>query len=403
MKTIDSEYSFLRREVLSKLEPGIEMSADAIYEVIDSVMERRAGEQYMTLSEKLRLREQLFNSFRKLDILQELLDDPKITEIMINGPSDVFIEKNGRIIRWGGRFESSEKLENIIQQIVSRINRRVNTSSPIVDARLPDGSRVHVVLPPVALNGPVMTIRKFPEPITMEKLISFGSISREAADFLSVLIRARYNIFVSGGTSSGKTTLLNALSNYIPSDERIITIEDSAELQITHIPNIVRMETRDANTEGKGRIDMSMLIKASLRMRPDRIIVGEVRDRSAADMLAAFDTGHDGSLSTGHANSARDMLTRLESMVLMGVDMPLEAVRQQIASAVDILVHLERMPDKSRKVTEISEVCGYGEGRIVLRELYRYEGAENALVKKGELENRRKLQKSGLQIVHTES
>lgn len=403
MKTIDSEYSFLRREVLSKLEPGIEMSADAIYEVIDSVMERRAGEQYMTLSEKLRLREQLFNSFRKLDILQELLDDPKITEIMINGPSDVFIEKNGRIIRWGGRFESSEKLENIIQQIVSRINRRVNTSSPIVDARLPDGSRVHVVLPPVALNGPVMTIRKFPEPITMEKLISFGSISREAADFLSVLIRARYNIFVSGGTSSGKTTLLNALSNYIPSDERIITIEDSAELQITHIPNIVRMETRDANTEGKGRIDMSMLIKASLRMRPDRIIVGEVRDRSAADMLAAFDTGHDGSLSTGHANSARDMLTRLESMVLMGVDMPLEAVRQQIASAVDILVHLERMPDKSRKVTEISEVCGYGEGRIALRELYRYEGAENALVKKGELENRRKLQKSGLQIVHTES
>lgn len=399
MKTVDSEYLFLRREVLGRLEPGAEMTADDIYAVIDSVMEKRAKEHYMTLSEKLHLREQLFNSFRKLDILQELLDDPEITEIMINGPDDVFIEKKGRIERWGGRFESGEKLENIIQQIVSRINRRVNTSSPIVDARLPDGSRVHVVLPPIALNGPVMTIRKFPEPITMEKLIAFGSISREAANFLSVLIKAKYNIFVSGGTSSGKTTLLNALSNYIPSDERIITIEDSAELQITHIPNIVRMETRDANTEGKGKIDMSMLIKASLRMRPDRIIVGEVRDKSAADMLAAFDTGHDGSLSTGHANSAKDMLTRLESMVLMGVDMPLEAVRQQIASAVDIMVHLERMPDKSRKVTEISEVCGCTDKGIIIKELYKFNTLKNCLEKRGTLENRRKLQKSGLQII----
>lgn len=399
MKTVDSEYLFLRREVLGRLEPGAEMTADDIYAVIDSVMEKRAKEHYMTLSEKLHLREQLFNSFRKLDILQELLDDPAITEIMINGPDDVFIEKKGRIERWGGRFESGEKLENIIQQIVSRINRRVNTSSPIVDARLPDGSRVHVVLPPIALNGPVMTIRKFPEPITMEKLIAFGSISREAANFLSVLIKAKYNIFVSGGTSSGKTTLLNALSNYIPSDERIITIEDSAELQITHIPNIVRMETRDANTEGKGKIDMSMLIKASLRMRPDRIIVGEVRDKSAADMLAAFDTGHDGSLSTGHANSAIDMLTRLESMVLMGVDMPLEAVRQQIASAVDIMVHLERMPDKSRKVTEISEVCGCTDKGIIIKELYKFNTLKNCLEKRGTLENRRKLQKSGLQII----
>lgn len=399
MKTNDAEYAALRREVMSRLEPGKEMSASAIYEIIDSVMEKRAREQYMNLSEKLHLREQLFNSFRKLDILQELLDDPNVTEIMINGPDDVFIEKKGKIEKWEGRFESSEKLENIIQQIVSRINRRVNTSSPIVDARLPDGSRVHVVLPPIALNGPVMTIRKFPEAITMEKLIALGSISREAADFLSVLIKARYNIFVSGGTSSGKTTLLNALSNYIPKDERIITIEDSAELQITHIPNIVRMETRDANTEGKGKIDMSMLIKASLRMRPDRIIVGEVRDKSASDMLAAFDTGHDGSLSTGHANSARDMLTRLESMVLMGVDMPLEAVRQQIASAVDILVHLERMPDKSRKVTEISEVCGYSEGRIVIKELFKYDGGRKTLVRKGNLEDRRKLQKSGLQVL----
>lgn len=399
MKTADSEYSLLRTEVLAALGNGAEMTSDDIYRVIDSVMENRAKKQYMTLSEKLRLRDQLFNSFRKFDILQELLDDEKITEIMINGPSDVFIERSGRIEKWGGKFESSEKLENIIQQIVSRINRRVNTSNPIVDARLPDGSRVHVVLPPVALNGPVMTIRKFPESMTMEKLIAYGSITREAAEFLSVLIKARYNIFVSGGTSSGKTTLLNALSNYIPSDERIITIEDSAELQITHIPNIVRMETRDANTEGKGKIDMSMLIKASLRMRPDRIIVGEVRDRSAADMLAAFDTGHDGSLSTGHANSAGDMLTRLESMVLMGMDIPLEAIRQQIASAVDILVHLERMPDKSRKVTEISEVRGYADGKIIIGELFRFDAVKNILVKRGSLEDRRKLQKSGLQIL----
>lgn len=399
MKTADSEYSLLRTEVLAALGNGAEMTSDDIYRVIDSVMENRAKKQYMTLSEKLRLRDQLFNSFRKFDILQELLDDERITEIMINGPSDVFIERSGRIEKWGGKFESSEKLENIIQQIVSRINRRVNTSNPIVDARLPDGSRVHVVLPPVALNGPVMTIRKFPESMTMEKLIAYGSITREAAEFLSVLIKARYNIFVSGGTSSGKTTLLNALSNYIPSDERIITIEDSAELQITHIPNIVRMETRDANTEGKGKIDMSMLIKASLRMRPDRIIVGEVRDRSAADMLAAFDTGHDGSLSTGHANSAGDMLTRLESMVLMGMDIPLEAIRQQIASAVDILVHLERMPDKSRKVTEISEVRGYVDGKIIIGELFRFDAVKNILVKRGRLEDRRKLQKSGLQIL----
>lgn len=399
MKTADSEYSLLRTEVLAALGNGAEMTSDDIYRVIDSVMENRAKKQYMTLSEKLRLRDQLFDSFRKFDILQELLDDEKITEIMINGPSDVFIERSGRIEKWGGKFESSEKLENIIQQIVSRINRRVNTSNPIVDARLPDGSRVHVVLPPVALNGPVMTIRKFPESMTMEKLIAYGSITREAAEFLSVLIKARYNIFVSGGTSSGKTTLLNALSNYIPSDERIITIEDSAELQITHIPNIVRMETRDANTEGKGKIDMSMLIKASLRMRPDRIIVGEVRDRSAADMLAAFDTGHDGSLSTGHANSAGDMLTRLESMVLMGMDIPLEAIRQQIASAVDILVHLERMPDKSRKVTEISEVRGYADGKIIIGELFIFDAVKNILVKRGSLEDRRKLQKSGLQIL----
>lgn len=399
MKTDDSEYVLLRREVLGRIEPGNEMTSDALYEVIDTAIEMRTAKRYITLAEKLHLREQLFNSFRKLDILQELLDDPEITEIMINGPENVFIERKGRISKWNGKFESCEKLENIIQQIVSRINRRVNTSSPIVDARLPDGSRVHVVLPPIAINGPVMTIRKFPEPITMEKLIAFGSISREAADFLSVLIRARYNIFVSGGTSSGKTTLLNALSNYIPPDERIITIEDSAELQITHIPNIVRMETRDANTEGRGKIDMSMLIKASLRMRPDRIIVGEVRDRSAADMLAAFDTGHDGSLSTGHANSAADMLTRLESMVLMGVDMPLEAVRQQIASAVDILVHLERMPDRSRKVTEISEIGGYTGKGIEIRELYKYDVSKKTLVKRGELENRKKLQKSGLQIV----
>ena len=389
-------FAFLKEKILRELESRGETSDGELYRLIDRCLEEQEQKDYLPLAGKLRLREQLFNSFKKLDILQELLDDPSVTEIMINGADNVFIEKNGSIRRWDRRFENNEKLENIIQQIVSRVNRRVNTASPIVDARLEDGSRVHVVLPPVALDGAVMTIRKFPEPITMDKLTAFGSISREAADFLKLLVRTRFNIFVSGGTSSGKTTLLNALSGYIPSEERIVTIEDSAELQIRHIPNIVRMETRDSNTEGRGAIDMSMLIKASLRMRPDRIIVGEVRDGSAADMLAAFDTGHDGSLSTGHANSTKDMLTRLEAMTLMARDIPLTAVRQQIASAVEIMVHLERLPDRSRKVVEIAEVKGMENGEIVLNPLFQFDRKEGKLMRKNRILHRKKLERAGI-------
>ena len=386
----------LRGECLGILADGTDRSDTELYRLIDDVIEREGEQRYISLSERLRFREQLFNSFKKLDLLQELIDDPEITEIMINGKDNIFIEDKKGIHRWEGGFESEEKLENIIQQIVSRINRRVNTSDPIVDARLPDGSRVHVVLPPVALDGAVVTIRKFPEPVTMEKLMANKTLTKDAADFLKMLVRAKYNIFVSGGTSSGKTTLLNALSAYIPENERIITIEDSAELQIRHIPNIVRMETRNANSEGNGQIDMSMLIKASLRMRPDRIIVGEVRDKSAMDMLNAFDTGHDGSLSTGHANSCSDMLLRLQSMVLSGVDMPLEAVKQQIASAVDILVHLERQPDRSRKVVQITEVEGIAEGEILLNPLFIYERNCGKLVRCGDLVHTEKMDRAGI-------
>jgi len=389
-------FTELREQIMRELEAGRESSPEMLYGLIDRKLELEEQKDYLPLSSRLRLREQLFNAFKKLDILQELLDDPKVTEIMINGPENIFIERSGKIERWDRKFESGEKLENIIQQVVSRVNRRVNTASPIVDARLQDGSRVHVVLPPVALDGAVMTIRKFPDPITMDKLVGFGSVSREAADFLQLLVRTRFNIFVSGGTSSGKTTLLNALSGYIPTQERIVTIEDSAELQIRHIPNIVRMETRDSNTEGRGAIDMSMLIKASLRMRPDRIIVGEVRDGSAADMLAAFDTGHDGSLSTGHANSTKDMLTRLEAMTLMARDIPLAAVRQQIASAVEIMVHLERLPDRSRKVVEIAEVKGMENGEIILNPLFSYDRKEGCLVRTGKILHRKKLERMGI-------
>lgn len=384
-----------RTKIMARFSRDREITGEELYRLIDETLEEESRDIFLPLSEKCRLREKLYNSFKKLDVLQELLDDETVTEIMINGPERIFIEQNGRVIRWNGRFESEEKLENIIQQIVSRVNRRVNTASPIVDARLEDGSRVNVCLPPVAVDGPCMTIRKFPEPITVEKLIRYGSLTPEAADFLETMVRARYNIFVSGGTSSGKTTLLNALSQYIPSSERIITIEDSAELQITHIPNLVRLETRDQNSEGRGQIDMSMLIKTSLRMRPDRIIIGEVRDRSAADMLAAFDTGHDGSLSTGHANSSKDMLTRLESMVLQAVDIPLEAIRKQISGAIEIMVHLERLSDGKRRVTEINEVTGFENGEITLSRLYRYDMEEHRLLKEGQLKNKRKLLKAG--------
>ena len=388
-------YSRLREAVMRELGSDTELGDDRLISTIDKVLDSVSAEYSLSLRDKLELRSRLFNSFRRLDVLQELLDDRTVTEIMINSPTEIFIEKNNTIRRWELSFENSERLEDIIQQIVSRINRRVNTSHPIADARLPDGSRVHIVLPPIALKGPTVTIRKFPEPIEMERMIGSGTISREAAELLRELVRSGYNIFISGGTSSGKSTFLNALSAYIPADERVITIEDSAELKIRHVRNLVSLETRDANSEGDGEINMSMLIKASLRMRPDRIIVGEVRGAEALDMLSAMNTGHDGSLSTGHANSTEDMLTRLESMVLMAVELPLPAIKKQIAAGLDIMVHLQRLRDHSRRVTEISEIIGYEEGEIKLSRLFEYNQDRRQLVRVGELAHREKLELKG--------
>ena len=388
-------YSRLREAVMRELGSDTELGDDRLISTIDKVLDSVSAEYSLSLRDKLELRSRLFNSFRRLDVLQELLDDRTVTEIMINSSTEIFIEKNNTIRRWELSFENSERLEDIIQQIVSRINRRVNTSHPIADARLPDGSRVHIVLPPIALKGPTVTIRKFPEPIEMERMIGSGTISREAAELLRELVRSGYNIFISGGTSSGKSTFLNALSAYIPADERVITIEDSAELKIRHVRNLVSLETRDANSEGDGEINMSMLIKASLRMRPDRIIVGEVRGAEALDMLSAMNTGHDGSLSTGHANSTEDMLTRLESMVLMAVELPLPAIKKQIAAGLDIMVHLQRLRDHSRRVTEISEIIGYEEGEIKLSRLFEYNQDRRQLVRVGELAHREKLELKG--------
>ena len=394
----------LRAKMMAELEGRMQVEDEELRDMIDGVVLKEAEETYLTLKARLRLKKELFDSFRRLDILQELVDDPEITEIMVNGADHVFVEKGGRVIRSERTFDSVEQLEDLIQQIVSRVNRTVNLSSPIADARLEDGSRVHVVLAPVAIDGPVLTIRKFPEPITMDRLICLGSITREAAQFLNTAVRAGYNIFVSGGTGSGKTTFLNALSEFIPEDERIITIEDSAELQIRHIPNLVRLETRVENRDGSREISVRDLIKASLRMRPDRILVGEVRGGEALEMLQAMNTGHDGSISTGHGNSPKDMITRLETMVLMAADLPLAAVRNQIASAVDLMVHVGRLRDKSRKVLEISEVTGCEEGQVILEPVFTFrekEGknrrrVEGTLEKVGELRRREKLRAAGL-------
>ncbi len=364
----------LREKVMEKIDVSTEISDDKVKEIVDEVILEYGNEKGLSVREKYRLQKEIYDSIRGLDILEELLEDKNITEIMINGPDNIFIEKDGRIEKYNNRFSSKEKLVDIIQQIVSGVNRRVNESSPIVDSRLSDGSRVNVVLNPVAINGPVVTIRKFPEySITMKKLIEIGSISLNVADFLKILVNAKYNIFISGGTGSGKTTFLNVLSNYIPGDERIITIEDSAELQIQSVDNLVRMEVRQANDEGENGIDIRDLIKSSLRMRPDRIIVGEVRGAEALDMLQAMNTGHDGSLSTGHANSPKDMLNRLETMVLMGVDMPLKAIKSQIASGIDIIVHLGRLRDRTRKVLEIVEITGFNGEEILTNTIYRFE------------------------------
>ena len=364
----------LREKVMEKIDVSTEISDDKVKEIVDEVILEYGNEKGLSVREKYRLQKEIYDSIRGLDILEELLEDKNITEIMINGPDNIFIEKDGRIEKYNNRFSSKEKLVDIIQQIVSGVNRRVNESSPIVDSRLSDGSRVNVVLNPVAINGPVVTIRKFPEySITMKKLIEIGSISLNVADFLKQLVNAKYNIFISGGTGSGKTTFLNVLSNYIPGDERIITIEDSAELQIQSVDNLVRMEVRQANDEGENGIDIRALIKSSLRMRPDRIIVGEVRGAEALDMLQAMNTGHDGSLSTGHGNSPKDMLNRLETMVLMGVDMPLKAIKSQIASGIDIIVHLGRLRDRTRKVLEIVEITGFNGEEILTNTISRFE------------------------------
>lgn len=350
------------------------MSDDELDRFIVGEVERLLVDVQLTIGEKAELVDQVFSSIRGFGLLDSILKDDDITEVMINGPKEIFIEKSGRLMKLDEKFESEEKLVDIIRKIVGLAGREVSEANPIVDTRLPDGSRVNVVMPPISLKGPIVTIRKFSKnPMTIEKLLEYGSITQEVADFLELLVRAKYNIFICGGTGSGKTTFLNAVTNYIPKDERIITIEDSAELQIAGIENLVSLETRNANTAGVGRITIQDLIKSALRMRPERIVVGEVRGAEALDMLQAMNTGHDGSLSTGHANSNKDMLSRLETMVLQGAEgLPLPAVRQQIASALDIMIHLSRLRDKSRKTMEISEVLGYENGEIRLNPLYEF-------------------------------
>lgn len=364
--------------------PLSKISDEELEERVEEIATQKIGNLYCSIDQRVSIVQQVYSSIRGFGLLDSIISDDSITEVMINGPDNIFIEQNGHLYKLEKKFESQRRLEDVIQRIVGLAGREVNQANPICDTRLPDGSRVNVVLPPIALCGPTMTIRKFSKtPMTIEKLIAYGSITQEIADKLELLVKAKYNIFISGGTGSGKTTFLNALSNYIPKDERVITIEDSAELQITGIDNLVSLETRNANASGAGQITIRDLIKSSLRMRPERIVVGEVRGGEALDMLQAMNTGHDGSLSTGHANSTQDMLSRLETMVLQGAaGLPLEAIRQQIASAVDIIIHLSRLRDKSRKTMEITEVVGYENGNIVLNPLYVFEEDENSTLEK---------------------
>ncbi len=393
----------MKESVIQQLDMSKEVADEELKEVIDQQIICKSKQEFIPMEQRHKLAKELFFDIRKLGILSDLLEDDSITEIMINGVEHIFVERGGKIEQLNQRFASKEKLLDVIQQIVAECNRVVNESSPIVDARLENGARVNVILPPVALNGPILTIRRFADTaITMETLISWSSISREMAEFLRKLVQAKYNIFISGGTGSGKTTFLNALTAFIPKTERIITIEDSAELQIQGIDNLVRLETRNANVEGCTPITIRDLIRASLRQRPDRIVIGEVRGEECIDLLSAMNTGHDGSLSTGHANSAKDMLSRLETMVLMGMDIPVVAIEKQIASAIDIFVHLGRMQDKSRKVLEISEVKGYEGGQIVLNPIYQYietcgKGEKDAKWEKtGELIHQEKLKLQGI-------
>ena len=395
----------LRQMVQERLDYGRDYTDEEVEDTIDEVLMEQENLELCSVELRRRLRKELFDSLRRLDILQIFVDDSSVTEIMINGLDHIFVERDGQLQELDRAFDSMEKLQDVIQQIVAGCNRVVNEASPIVDARLSNGARVNIVMSPIALNGPIITIRRFPDkPITMQKLIAMETISPEAADFLKTLVKAGYNIFVSGGTGSGKTTFLNVLSGFIPPEQRIITIEDSAELQLQGIPNLVRLETRNGNAEGCREIGIRELIRSSLRMRPDRIIVGEVRGAEAIDMLQCMNTGHDGSMSTGHANSAADMLSRLDNMLLMGIDLPLPAIRNQIASGVDIIVHLGRIRDKSRKVLEITEVVGCENGEIRLNPLYCFEelgessegNVGGKLLKKGGLLHEGKLKAAGL-------
>lgn len=406
MRELAEEKREIKTEIIKKIDFSREVADEEIEDIIDEIILRKSKIKFFTLSEKGKLRKDLFYSIRKLDILQELIDDNRVTEIMVNGTENIFIERDGHLSCWEKRFESLEKLQDVIQQIVAKSNRVVNESSPIVDARLGNGSRVNVILNPVALNGPILTIRRFPDhPIEMKDLIGFESITEEAVEFLRKLVICGYNLFISGGTGSGKTTFLNALSNFIPTDQRVITIEDSAELQIQDVPNLVRLETRNANVEGCTPVSIRDLIRSSLRMRPDRIIVGEVRGSEAMELLSAMNTGHDGSLSTGHANSARDMMNRLETMILMGIDLPLPAIRRQLSSGIDVIVHLGRLRDKARKVLEISEILGIEEGEIILNPIFQFveEGSTSEKVcgklqKTGELFHSEKWIRGGMDL-----
>lgn len=373
----------IRKKILEATNFAV-MSETDLEDTILQMLEEMFQDVYIPMEEKADITDQVYSAIRGLGILDSIIHDDTITEVMINGPDHVFIEQNGKVRRISDTFENEQKLEDIIQRVVGMAGREVNQANPIVDTRLPDGSRVNVVLPPISLKGAIVTIRKFSkEPMTIAKLIEYGSITQEIADVLEILVKAKYNIFICGGTGSGKTTFLNAVSHFIPKDERIITIEDSAELQIEGLDNLVSLETRNANTAGVGAVTIRDLIRSSLRMRPERIIVGEVRGAEALDMLQAMNTGHDGSLSTGHANSTKDMLSRLETMVLTGAEgLPLDAVRQQIASAIDIIIHLSRLRDRSRKTMEITEVTGYENGQIQLNPLYVFEEDENSTLER---------------------
>lgn len=381
---IDQDLVLRLKKIVTEELPLSQLSDEQLTAEIENIVEEQTRGQYFSIQARVDLVQQVYSSIRGFGLLDSIISDDTITEVMINGPDNIFIEKSGKLTKLESSFESQRRLEDIIQRIVGMAGREVNQANPICDTRLPDGSRVNVVLPPISLCGPILTIRKFSKnPMTIEKLIEYGSITKEIADKLELLVKAKYNIFISGGTGSGKTTFLNALSNYIPKDERVITIEDSAELQIAGVDNLVSLETRNANASGAGAVSIRDLIKSSLRMRPERIVVGEVRGEEALDMLQAMNTGHDGSLSTGHANSTEDMLSRLETMVLQGASgLPLDAVRSQIGSAIDIIIHLSRLRDKSRKTMEITEVVGYKNGEIVLNPLYVFEEDEKSTLDK---------------------